>query len=65
MSMRKTTQDPPVHLPDPTRPPRPKPGCDVCKALDQQRAQAEARKDYRRATDCEMEIRRHPHKGRS
>ncbi|WP_055491386.1 hypothetical protein [Streptomyces sp. TP-A0356] len=54
------TMSPPIHLPDPTRPPRPTPGCDVCDALDRQRAQAEKRQHYRRATTCEMEIRRHP-----
>lgn len=53
--------DPPITLPDPTRPPAPAPGCDVCAALDEQRAEAEAARDYRTATDCEQEIRSHPH----
>lgn len=64
MASRKTTMDPPVTLPDPTRPPRPAAGCDVCAALDKQRVQAEGAKDTRRATTCEVEIRNHPHPGR-
>ncbi|MFE7837454.1 hypothetical protein ACFU53_15870 [Streptomyces sp. NPDC057474] len=62
---QQTTDEPPVVLMDPTRPPRPVPGCDVCAALDRQRAAAEARSDIKRATTCEVEIRRHPHPGRS
>jgi hypothetical protein len=50
--------------PDPTRPPRLVPGCDVCAALERQRAAAERDGDVRRATTCEVEIRSHPkHKG--
>jgi hypothetical protein len=62
---QQTTDEPPITLPDPTRPPRLAPGCDVCAALDKQRAQAERDRDVRRATTCEIEIRRHPHPGRS
>ncbi|MGW1669019.1 hypothetical protein [Streptomyces sp. NPDC002324] len=57
----QTTQELPVMLPDPTRPPRPVPGCDVCAALDRQRADAEGRGNIRQATTYEMEIRSHPH----
>lgn len=57
--MRRTQEDP-ITLPDPTRPPRPAPGCDVCQALDRQRAEFERQQAYGRATDCEEEIRRHP-----
>jgi hypothetical protein len=57
----QTIQEPPVVLPDPTRRPRPAPGCDVCAALDRQRAAAERRRDVKKATTCEMEIRNHPH----
>lgn len=60
MTSRQTTSEPPISLPDPTRPPRPALGCDVCGALDRQRAQAEGRGDIRRATTCEVEMRRHP-----
>jgi hypothetical protein len=60
---QQTTAEPPVTLPDPTRPPRPAPGCDVCSALDKQRAAAEGRGDVKKATTCEVEIRRHPHPG--
>jgi hypothetical protein len=62
---QQTTAEPPITLPDPTRPPRLAPGCDVCAALDRQRAQAESAGDIRRATTCEIEIRRHPHPVRS
>lgn len=62
---RQTTPGRPVYLPDPTSPPRPTPGCDVCGALDRQRGQAEAAGDIHRATTCEIEIRNHPHGGRS
>lgn len=57
---QQTLQEPPVTLPDPTRPPKPRPGCDVCQALDRQRAAAERAGDVRKATTCEIEIRRHP-----
>jgi hypothetical protein len=62
---QQTFDEPPVTLPDPTRPPRPAPGCDVCAALDRQRAAAEDRGDIKQATTCEIEIRRHPHPDRS
>ncbi|MFI5687932.1 hypothetical protein [Streptomyces sp. NPDC051636] len=58
--MARSTQEQPVNLLDPTRPPNPAPGCDVCQALDRQRAAHEQRHEYGRATDCEEEIRRHP-----
>lgn len=56
----QTTQEPPITLPDPTRPPKPAPGCGVCAALDKQRAAAERAGDVRKATSCEVEIRHHP-----
>jgi hypothetical protein len=59
MTSRQTAPEPPVTLPDPTRPPQPTPGCDVCAALDQQRAQAEEAGDVRLATTLEMEMRQH------
>jgi hypothetical protein len=62
---QQTTDEPPISLPDPTRPPRPTPGCDVCAALERQRVDAEKRRDIKAATTCEVEIRRHPHPGRS
>jgi hypothetical protein len=57
---QQTLQEPPISLPDPTRPPVPAPGCDVCAALDRQRAAAEEAGDIRRATAYEVEMRRHP-----
>ncbi|MFF7259446.1 hypothetical protein ACFZCL_04020 [Streptomyces sp. NPDC008159] len=59
MTGHQGLQEEPVTLPDPTRPPRPTPGCDVCGALDQQRAQAEEAGNVRRATTLEMEMRQH------
>ncbi|MFD5570334.1 hypothetical protein [Streptomyces cadmiisoli] len=61
---QQTTAGEPVHLPDPTRPPRPAPHCDVCAALDRQREQAEKSGNIRKATSCEEEIRRHPGHGK-
>ncbi|MFI6768332.1 hypothetical protein [Streptomyces sp. NPDC050355] len=43
--------------------PRPVAGCDVCGALARQRAGAYAVGDRSAATDCNVEIRRHPHPG--
>lgn len=60
MPSHQTSQEPPVVLSDPTRPPRPALNCGVCKALDKQRAQAEDDNDIRRATMFEVEMRRHP-----
>ncbi|KND40084.1 hypothetical protein [Streptomyces stelliscabiei] len=60
MTSRQTTSEPPISLPDPTRPPSPAPGCGVCQALDKQRAEAEQDGDVRRATMFEVEMRRHP-----
>jgi hypothetical protein len=56
----QTTSEPPVTLPDPSRPPRLVPGCDVCAALDRQRVAAERAGNTRGATDCEVEMRSHP-----
>ncbi|KIZ19756.1 hypothetical protein [Streptomyces natalensis] len=52
----------PVHLQEPGREPEPVAGCDVCGALDRQRSGAYAIGDKSRATDCNVEIRRHPHR---
>lgn len=62
--IRQTAPEPPVTLPDPTRPPKPRPGCGVCASLEKQRAAAEEARDTRRATMYEVEMRNHPrHKG--
>lgn len=58
--IRQTAPEPPVTLLDPTRPPKPRPGCDVCAALDRQRAAADDAGDIKRATMYEVEMRRHP-----
>ncbi|WP_240136635.1 hypothetical protein [Streptomyces sp. MUM 178J] len=53
----------PVHLaePVPLHESEPVRGCGVCTALGKQRAEAAARGDHSRATDCTVEIRNHPH----
>ncbi|MDQ1027517.1 hypothetical protein QF035_005099 [Streptomyces umbrinus] len=58
-----TTQESPVTLLDPTSPPKPAPGCNVCAALEKQRAGYERRGNTRAATDCEVEMRNHPKHG--
>ncbi|MFE7314605.1 MULTISPECIES: hypothetical protein [unclassified Streptomyces] len=52
-----------MHLPDPGAKPEAQPvaGCDVCGALERQRAQARATGDRSKVTDCNVEMRRHPH----
>ena len=61
-ALQQTTPEPPITLPDPTRPPRPAPGWDVCARPSTRGArQYERAEDIRRATDCEIEIRNHPH----
>lgn len=60
MNQHQALPEPPITLPDPTRPPTPAPGCDVCAALDRQRAEAEDAGNIRRATMFEVEMRRHP-----
>jgi hypothetical protein len=63
MKQQTKPDERPVTLPDPTRPPKPAPGCDVCAALDQQRAAAERSGNIRQATTCEQEMRSHPRHG--
>lgn len=60
MTDPQTYPENPISLPDPTRPPQPVPGCVVCSGQESLRQAAERKHDIRRATDCEMEIRRHP-----
>jgi hypothetical protein len=62
---QQTTPELPVSLPDPTRPPRPAPGCDVCAALERQRVGYERCGNVKAATDCEVEMRNHPKHSRS
>jgi hypothetical protein len=45
--------------------PGPFPECDVCGVLDRERRTARARGDMSKVSDCNVEIRQHPHdKGR-
>ncbi|WP_329616527.1 hypothetical protein OG244_28780 [Streptomyces brevispora] len=45
--------------------PAPATACSVCVALDEQRAEARRLGDMTTVTDCNVEIRRHPHRTRS
>ncbi|MFF2716079.1 hypothetical protein [Streptomyces sp. NPDC058011] len=54
---------PAVHLSDPLPALEPVPnfGCKVCAALGRQREEARDRRDMTTVSDCNVEIRRHPH----
>jgi hypothetical protein len=43
--------------------PVPVAGCDVCGALDRQRTEYRRLRDMTRVTDCNVELRQHPHGG--
>ncbi|MEU9500209.1 hypothetical protein [Streptomyces sp. NPDC048196] len=53
---------PAVELGVPVRDPEPVDGCDVCGALARQRVAAYAVGDRSKVSDCNVEIRRHPHR---
>ncbi|MFF1702476.1 hypothetical protein [Streptomyces sp. NPDC058252] len=61
---QQTTMDDPVDLSLPLDQPKPAPLCGVCQALERQSAEATASGDYSKASDCNIEIRNHPHRGR-
>ncbi|QIJ60587.1 hypothetical protein [Streptomyces sp. JB150] len=54
-----TAQERPIDLGPPLDPPAARPDCAVCQALARQRAEAAARGDHSRVTDCDVEIRNH------
>lgn len=58
---QQTTMAGPVHLLEPTVPPAPTQGCDVCAALDRRRTECTAGGDPSGATECSVEIGHHPH----
>ncbi|MFH8471967.1 hypothetical protein [Streptomyces sp. NPDC018000] len=60
---RQTTPTEPVHLLEPTPPVKPVPGCNVCAALDRQRADAARAGEWSQATDYSVEMCRHAHEG--
>ncbi|MET7390664.1 hypothetical protein ACFYPT_37765 [Streptomyces sp. NPDC005529] len=64
MKQQTTMDEKPITLPLPLDGPKPAPGCGVCTALARQSAQAAATGDYSKASDCNVEIRNHPHRGR-
>ncbi|MEE4421203.1 MULTISPECIES: hypothetical protein [Streptomyces] len=51
-----------VQLGEPVRDPAPIDGCDVCEALARERVAAGAVGDRSKVSDCNVEIRRHPHR---
>ena len=61
MTNPRRTMDQPPHVGLPLTPPEPVAGCGVCEALAKQRATAQASGDMTRVTDCNVEIRQHPH----
>lgn len=54
-----------VYLSDPMSALEPVPNfsCDVCASLGRQREEARERRDMTTVSDCNVEIRRHPHAG--
>ncbi len=66
MTTTETTESGPVHLGDPyaTPAPSPAPGCDVCDALARQREECRRVRNMTGVSDCNVEIRQHPHIGR-
>ncbi|MFE9880472.1 hypothetical protein [Streptomyces sp. NPDC005784] len=64
MKQQTTMDDGPIDLPLPLDRPEPAPQCGVCAALTRQGAEAVAVGDYSKASDCNIEIRNHPHRGR-
>ncbi|MCX5146565.1 hypothetical protein OHB36_07140 [Streptomyces sp. NBC_00320] len=61
-----TYAQPPVELPLRTDPePVPAAGCGVCTALASQRREARLRDDGSTVSDCNVELRNHPHRGGS
>ncbi|MGW6258627.1 hypothetical protein [Streptomyces sp. NPDC055085] len=61
MKQQTTMDEKAIVLPLPPDGPEPAPGCGVCAALVRQSAQAAAIGDYSKASDCNVEIRNHPH----
>ncbi|MEV7415282.1 hypothetical protein [Streptomyces sp. NPDC089919] len=53
----------PVHLTAPAAPARAVPGCDVCEALVKQRGEGYEAGDMSAVSDCNVELRNHPHGG--
>lgn len=56
------TMSGPVHLPLPSRPPTPTPGCVICTDLAKKREQARADGDHSRVSDCNVRMRAHRHR---
>jgi hypothetical protein len=63
--MSTTTMSGPVYLSLPPEPVRPAKGCDVCAALEKERAEAQAMGNGSKVSDCNVEIQQHPHKAKA
>ncbi|TRO69447.1 hypothetical protein [Streptomyces sp. IB201691-2A2] len=61
----KTTMAAAVHLGIPGLEPVPVEGCGVCEALGRQREDARRKLDLSKVSDCNVEIRNHPHEERA
>ncbi|GHF57796.1 hypothetical protein GCM10018783_28970 [Streptomyces griseosporeus] len=61
----QTFQEQPFSLPLPLDRPEPAAGCGVCRALAKQRAAAERVGNLSGVSDCNVEIRNHPHGSRA
>ncbi|MEU3505925.1 hypothetical protein ABZ726_36360 [Streptomyces hundungensis] len=64
MTDPRTTMGDPVHLALPHAPPKPARGCAVCAEMVARWRAAQRRGDLSAATDADVEIRHHPHRGR-
>ncbi|MEU8625882.1 hypothetical protein [Streptomyces sp. NPDC048669] len=63
--MISTTMSDPVYLLPPSDPAQPVKGCDVCEALEKERTAAHAIGDGSKVSDCNVEMRQHPHQSRA
>lgn len=61
MTRRKTDMADPVHRGLPLDEPKPTPGCGVCAALARDREQAKQAGNGSLVSDCNIELRNHPH----
>ncbi|MFD6416166.1 hypothetical protein [Streptomyces sp. NPDC060194] len=65
MNDPRTTMDSAARLSLPLERAEAAPGCETCASLVEQREIARARGDFSAVTDADVEIRHHPHPGRT